>query len=141
VRRGLGVLEVGRILAAPCEGVKLAMPRDTAVSRDATPPAVEAAAGAAGLAPPASTALFPAGPPSAILSTADGAAVAASETGSLVPVWTPEQQPEATGQIQTARHRRDRGGATTTASTPASAQPAPPAAPLNLDLAMPGPAQ
>ncbi len=31
--------------------------------------------------------------------------------------------------------------ATTTASAPASAKPAPPAAPLNLDLAMPGPAQ
>jgi localization factor PodJL len=137
----VGLLQIARILVAPSDGVKLAMPSDTAVSRDATPPAVEAAAGAAGLAPPASTALFPAGPPSAILSTADGAAVAASETGSLVPVWTPEQQPEATGQIQTSRHRRDRGGATTTASAPASAKPAPPAAPLNLDLAMPGPAQ
>ena len=137
----VGLLQIARILVAPSDGVKLAMPSDTAVSRDATPPAVEAAAGAAGLAPPASTALFPAGPPSAILSAADGAAVAASETGSLVPVWTPEQQPEATGQIQTSRHRRDRGGATTTASAPASAKPAPPAAPLNLDLAMPGPAQ
>ena len=137
----VGLLQIARILVAPSDGVKLAMPSDTAVSRDATPPAVEAAAGAAGLAPPASTALFPAGPPSAILSTADGAAVAASETGSLVPVWTPEQQPEATGQIQTSRHRRDRGGATTTASASASAKPGPPAAPLNLDLAMPGAAQ
>jgi len=131
----VGLLQIARILVAPSDEVK------TAVSRDAPPPAVEAAASAAGLAPPASTALFPAGPPSAIFSTANGGAVAASETGILVPVCTPERQPEATGQIQTSRHRRDRAGATTTASAPASAKPAPPAAPLNLDLAMPGPAQ
>jgi len=137
----VGLLQIARILVAPSDGVKLTMPSDTAVSRDAPPPAVEAAASAAGLASPASAALFPAGRPSAIFSTADGAAVATSETSILVPVWTPEQEPEATGQIQTSRHRSDRAGATTTASAPASAKPAPPAAPLNLDLAMPGPAQ
>ncbi len=137
----VGLLQIARILVAPSDGVKLTMPSDTAVSRDAPPPAVEAAASAAGLASPASAALFPAGRPSAIFSTAAGAAVATSETSILVPVWTPEQEPEATGRIQTSRHRSDRAGPTTTASAPASAKPAPPAAPLNLDLAMPGPAQ
>src|SRR5262249_51035997 len=55
----VGLLQIARILVAPSDGVKLAMPSDTAVSRDATPPAVEAAAGGAGRAPPAPTALFP----------------------------------------------------------------------------------
>jgi localization factor PodJL len=137
----VGLLQIARILVAPSDGVKLTMPSDAAVSRDAPPPAVEAAASAAGLASPASAALFPAGPPPAIFSTADGAAVATSETGIFVPLRTPEQEPEATGQIQRSRHRSERAGVTTTTSAPASGKPAPPAAPLNLDLAMPGPAQ
>src|SRR5262249_49789911 len=83
-----------------------------------------AAASAAELASSGSAALPPAGRPSAIFSAADGAAVATSETGILVPVWTPEQEPEATGQIQTSRQRRDRAGTTTTASAPAPAKPA-----------------
>src|SRR5262245_56357823 len=133
-------LQIARILVAPSDGVNLTMPSDTAVSRDASPLAVEAAESAAELASPGSAAL-PAGRPSAIFSAADGAAVATSETGILVPVWTPEQEPEATGQIQTSRQRRDRAGTTTTASAPAPAEPAPPAAPPNLELAMPRPAQ
>lgn len=137
----VGLLQIARILVAPSDGVKLTMPSDTAVSRDASPLAVEAATSAAEIASPASAALPPAGRPSAIFSAADGAAVATSETGILFPLWTPEQEPEATGQIQTSRQRWDRAGATTTASAPASAKPAPPAAPPNLDLAMPRPAQ
>jgi localization factor PodJL len=137
----VGLLQIARILVAPSDGVNLTMRSDTAVSRDASPLAVEAAASAAELASPGSAALPPAGRPSAIFSAADGAAVATSETGILVPVWTPEQEPEATGQIQTSRQRRDRAGTTTTASAPAPAKPAPPAAPPNLELAMPRPAQ
>jgi len=137
----VGLLQIARILVAPSDGVKLTMPSDAAVSRDAPPPAVEAAASAAELASPASAALSPAAPPPAIFSTADGAAVATSETGIFVPLRTPEQEPEATGQIQRSRHRSERAGVTTTTSAPASGKPAPPAAPLNLDLAMPGPAQ
>src|SRR5262249_4202220 len=134
--RVVGPSKSGGPLRPPPEGVKLPTTGGPARAHGPPPPAVEAAASAAGLASPASAALFPAGPPSAIFSTADGAAVATSETGILVPVRTPEQEPEATGQIQTSRHRSERAGATTTASAPASAAP-----PLNLDLAMPGPAQ
>src|SRR5262245_38951344 len=137
----VGLLQIARILVAPSDGVNLTMPSDTAVSRDASPLAVEATASAAELASPGSAALPPADRPSAIFSAADGAAVATSETGILVPVWTPEQEPEATGQIQTSRQRRDRAGTTTTASAPAPAKPAPSAAPPNLELAMPRPAQ
>ncbi|HET9247114.1 MAG TPA: hypothetical protein VFO15_15025 [Xanthobacteraceae bacterium] len=137
----VGLLQIARILVAPSDGVNLTMRSDTAVSRDASPLAVEAAASAAEPASPGSAALPPAGRPSAIFSAADGAAVATSETGILLPVWTPEQEPEATGQIQTSRQRRDRAGTTTTASAPAPAKPAPPAAPPNLELAMPRPAQ
>jgi hypothetical protein len=137
----VGLLQIARILVAPSDGVNLTMRSDTAVSRDASPLAVEAAASAAELVSPGSAALPPAGRPSAIFSAADGAAVATSETGILVPVWTPEQEPEATGQIQASRQRRDRAGTTTTASAPAPAKPAPPAAPPNLELAMPRPAQ
>ena len=137
----VGLLQIARILVAPSDGVNLTMRSDTAVSRDASPLAVEAAASAAELASPGSAALPPAGRPSAIFSAADGAAVATSETGILVPVWTPEQEPEATGQIQTSRQRRDRAGTTTTASAPAPPKPPPPAAPPNLELAMPRPAQ
>ena len=137
----VGLLQIARILVAPSDGVNLTMRSDTAVSRDASPLAVEATASAAELASPGSAALPPAGRPSAIFSAPDGAAVATSETGILVPVWTPEQEPEATGQIQTSRQRRDRAGTTTTASAPAPGEPAPPAAPPNLELAMPRPAQ
>jgi hypothetical protein len=137
----VGLLQIARILVAPSDGVNLTMRSDTAVSRDASPLAVEAAASAAEPASPGSAALPPAGRPSAIFSAADGAAVATSETGILLPVWTPEQEPEATGQIQTSRWRRDRAGTTTTGSAPAPAKPAPPAAPPNLELAMPRPAQ
>jgi hypothetical protein len=137
----VGLLQIARILVAPSDGVNLTMRSDTAVSRDASPLAVEATASAAELASPGSAALPPAGRPSAIFFAADDAAVATSETGILVPVWTPEQEPEATGQIQTSRQRRDRAGTTTTASAPAPAKPAPSAAPPNLELAMPRPAQ
>src|SRR5262249_22374962 len=125
----------------PSEGATPPGPGGGPAPRPAPPPAVEAAASAAGLASPASAALFPAAPPPAIFSTADGATVATSETGIFVPLRTPEQEPEATGQIQRSRHRSERAGVTTTTSAPASGKPAPPAAPLNLDLAMPGPAQ
>src|SRR5207245_10660260 len=40
----VGLLQIARILVAPSDGVKLTMPSNTAVSRDAPPPAVEAAA-------------------------------------------------------------------------------------------------
>src|SRR5262249_49042830 len=136
----VGLLQIARILVAPSDGVNLTMRSDTAVSRDASPLAVEATASAAELASPGSAALPPAGRPSAIFSAADGAAVATSETGILVPVWTPEQEPEATGQIQTSRQRRDRAGTTTT-PPPRPARPPQPAAPPNLELAMPRPAQ
>src|SRR5262249_1795937 len=95
----VGLLQIARILVAPSDGVNLTMPSNMAVSRDASPLAVEATASAAELASPGSAALPPAGRPSAIFYAADGAAVATSETGILVPVWTPEQEPEATGQI------------------------------------------
>jgi localization factor PodJL len=137
----VGLLQIARILVAPSDAVKLSMPGEAAGSVDALPSAVAAASSAAELASPAPAALPPAGRQPAIFSAVDGAAVATSESGILVPVWTPEQEPEATGQIQTSRQRWDRAGATTTASAPASAKPAPPAAPPNLDLAMPRPAQ
>src|SRR5262249_29993823 len=104
------LVQIARLLVAPSGEVYPTVPSNTRVSRDASPLAVEAAASAAELASPGSAALPPAGRPSAIFSAADGAAVATSETGILVPVWTPEQEPEATGQIQTSRQRRDRAG-------------------------------
>jgi localization factor PodJL len=137
----VGLLQIARILVAPADGVNLSMPSEAAGSTDALPSAVAAAASAAELASPAPAALPPTGRQPAIFSAVDGAAVATSGTAILVPVWTPEQEPEATGQIQASRHLRDRAGTTTNASTSPSAEPAPSAAPPNLDLAMPRLAQ
>jgi localization factor PodJL len=137
----VGLLQIARILVAPSDGVNLSMPSEAAGSTDALPSAVAAAASAAEPASPAPPTLSPAGRQPAIFSAVDGAAVATSGTGILVPVWTPEQEPEATGQIQASRHHRDRAGTTTTVSTSPSAEPAPSAAPPNLDLAMPPLAQ
>jgi localization factor PodJL len=135
----VGLLQIARILVAPSDGVNLSMPSEAAGSTDALPSAVAAAASAAELASPAPATLPPAGRQPAIFSAVDSAAVATSGTGILVPVWTPEQELEATGQIQASRHHRDPAG--TTASTSPSAEPAPSAAPPNLDLAMPRLAQ
>jgi len=137
----VGLLQIARILVAPSDAVKLSMPGEAAGSADALPSAVAAAASAAELASPAPAGLPPAGRQPAIFSAIDGAAAATSGTGILVPVWAPEQEPEATGQIQASRHHLDRAGTATAASTSPSAEPAPSAAPPNLDLAMPRPAQ
>src|SRR5262249_56752374 len=79
----VGLLQIARILVAPSDGVNLTMRGDTAVSRDSSPLAVEAAASAAELASPGSAALPPAGLPSAIFSAADRAAIATSATRTL----------------------------------------------------------
>jgi localization factor PodJL len=137
----VGLLQIARSLIAPSDAVKLSMPGEAAGSADTLPSAVAAAASAAELASPAPATLPLAGRQPAIFSAVDGAAVATSGTSLLVPVWTPEQEPEATGQIQASRHHLGRAGTTSTASTSPLAEPAPSAAPPNVDLATPRPAQ
>src|SRR5262249_62214357 len=103
----VGRLRSACILVAPPDGVNLSMPSEAAGSTDALPSAVAAAASAAELASPAPATLPPAGRQPAIFSAVDGAAVATSGTGILVPVWTPQHEPEATGQISASRHHLD----------------------------------
>jgi localization factor PodJL len=139
----LGLLQIARVLVSPSDKAKLTTPSRTAVTRGLDTPATDVPAPASASEPafPALHAPPPGSRPSAIFSAIDDAAVTPGGTSILVPVWTPEQQPEATGQVQTSARGRDGARAATAASTPSSANPAPSAVSSNLDLAMPRPAQ
>jgi hypothetical protein len=77
--------------------------------------------------------------PSHTASPVPPSAVATAGNGILVPTWTPEQDPEAVGQVKISPGGRKRGGTATAASM--SAKPELSAVGPNVDLAMPRPAQ
>lgn len=130
----LGLLQIAGMLVGTSD--QTIMPSHADVSPDVPPTAVPAPASGSEPASPSPPAPPPARRPSAIFSAVDGEAIATSGADILVPLWTPEHQSEAAGQVQASPGGRN-GAAT--AFTPASAPPS--AVSPNLDLAMPSPTQ